>query len=134
MNNLASFFAKIEPFSKLPAFELDRLALLSRVVHHTKGESLYNEGEEAMTVWILQEGRLGIFKYSSTGKPLAIETIQPGQLFGTLCRLGETRSKYPCTAVACVDGISVQVPDRLFQDLCARYPAMIASACRLCSV
>jgi len=134
MNNLASFFSKIEPFNKLPAFELDRLAQMAHVVHHAKGEALYNEGDEAHTVWVLQEGRLGIFKYNSTGKPLAIETIQPGQMFGTLCRLGMPSSNYPCTAIACMDVTSVQVPDRIFQDLCTRYPAMIASACRLCSI
>jgi CRP/FNR family transcriptional regulator len=134
MNTLFAFFSKTEPFNKLPPHEITRLSLMAHIVHHKKGETLYNEGDEAMTVWALQEGRLAIFKYNSTGKPLAIETINPGQLFGTLCRLGGQTTTYPCTAIACCDTISVQVPDKLFQDLCTRYPAMISSACQLCSL
>jgi CRP/FNR family transcriptional regulator len=131
---LISFFSKIAPFNQLPSVEITRLSLMARVAHHKKGETLYNEGDEASSVWALQAGRLAIFKYTSTGRPLAIETINPDQLFGTLCRLGGATTTYPCTAIACCDSVSVQVPDKLFQNLYQRFPAMVSSACRLCSV
>src|ERR1700694_2762232 len=99
MNNLYTFLLKVEPFSKLPSPEVEQLSLVAQTVRHAKGEVLYSEGEEADYVWLLQEGRLEIFKYSAEGRQFAIEAIQPSQLFGTLCRLGiGAHSIYPCTA------------------------------------
>ncbi|HVO33529.1 MAG TPA: Crp/Fnr family transcriptional regulator [Elusimicrobiota bacterium] len=133
MNHLSAFLSRIEPFSQLPLEELDRVAMQAQVVKHNKSEVVYHEGEEGSHVWTLMQGRLTIFKYNSIGKPLAIETIHPKQMFGTLCRLGGTSPTYPCTAVASMNSVSVRMSDRLFQNLCTRFPAMVSSACRLCS-
>lgn len=135
MNSLAAFLIKVEPFSQIPVDEVERISLLSQVMRHQKGEVLYSEGESAAHVWILQQGRLEIFKYNSDGRPLAIESIQPKQLFGTLCRLGiQVATTYPCTAVAAGDSVSIRIPDRFFNSLYNRFPAMVSSTCRLCSL
>jgi CRP-like cAMP-binding protein len=134
MSNLSAFLSQVEPFSRLPAEEVERLALLSQVVRHTKGEVLYNEGERGAQVWVLLQGRLDIFKYNSDGKALAIESIQPKQLFGTLCRLGALSATiYPCTAIAATDCQSIRIPDRFFNSLYNRFPVMVSSTCQLCS-
>ena len=133
MNSISEFLLKVEPFSKLPVDEVERLSLLSQTVHHTKGEVVYNEGEAASSVWLLQAGQMQIFKYNPDGRPLAIESIQPKQLFGTLCRLGVADAIYPCTAIASQDSLSARIPDRYFQGLYNRFPAMVSSACQLCS-
>jgi CRP/FNR family transcriptional regulator, nitrogen oxide reductase regulator len=135
MNSLAAFLMKVEPFNRLPVEAVERLSLLSQVVRHTKGEVLYNEGESGAQVWVLMEGRLEIFKYNADGRPLAIESIQPRQLFGTLCRLGAlAATTYPCTAVAATDAVSIRIPDRFFNGLYQRFPAMVSSTCQLCSL
>ena len=135
MNSLAAFFTKIEPFNCLPAEEIERLSRRCQVTRHAKGEVLYNEGEAAVHVWVLQEGRLEIFKYSGENRALAIEAIQPNQMSGTLCRLGVLNAGiYPCTAIAAVDSVSVRMPDHFFQELYSRFPAMVSSTCQLCSL
>ena len=135
MNSIAAFLTKIPPFNGLPAEQIERLSLLCQIVQHGKGEVLYNEGENAAHVWILQSGRLEILKYNTEGRPLAIETIQPNQMFGTLCRLGAVAATtYPCTAVAAANSVSIRIPDRYFNDLYNRFPPMVSSACRLCSL
>jgi CRP/FNR family transcriptional regulator, nitrogen oxide reductase regulator len=135
MNSLSAFLTKVEPFTRLPVEEVERLSLLCQVVRHAKGEVLYNEGETAAHVWILQEGRLEILKYNNDGRSLAIESIQPKQLFGTLCRLGALKASiYPCTAIAAADSVSVRIPDRFFNGLYNRFPAMVSSTCQLCSL
>lgn len=135
MNTTSVFLSKVEPFNRLPTEELERLSLLTQVVRHAKGETIYSEGESAANVWVLQQGRLEIFKYNSDGRPLAIESIGPKQLFGTLCRLGAlTATTYPCTAVAAIDSVSLRIPDRYFNSLYNKFPALVAGACRLCSL
>lgn len=134
-NNLAAFLMTVDPFSKLPAEEVQRLSLFSQGGRHAKGESIFSEGDMADHVWILQKGRVEIYKYNGEGRPLAIEVIYPGQLFGTLCRLGAgTASTYPCTAVAATEASSLRIPDRYFNNLFDRFPAMVSSICRLCSL
>lgn len=134
MTNLSRFLAQVEPFSRLPQSEIERLASICQVVDYAKGETLYSEGESAAHVWILQSGRLEILKYNSGDRPLAIESIQPRQLFGTLCRLGTpATASYPCTAVAAVKSIAVRFPDRFFSGLYNHFPAVVLSTCQLCS-
>lgn len=135
MNSIATFLMKIEPFNQLPVEEIQRLSLLCQVTRHAKGEVLYSESEPAAHVWILQAGRLEIFKYRGEDHPVAIESIQPKQLFGTLCRLGALASStYPCTAIAATPSISIRFPDRIFAGLYNRFPALVSSTCRLCSL
>jgi len=74
------FLAQTHPFKVLPAAELDRLAGRARLKTYDKGETIYSEGDPADNVCVLIKGRIQIFKYTSQGRPLAIESI----VFGTL--------------------------------------------------
>lgn len=123
----------MEPFRGLPPAELDRLASIAQEIKHPKGETIFTEGDEATSVWVLYKGRLEIFKYTSDGKPRAIEIIRPKELFGTLCRMGGTGRSYPCTAVASIDSVSFRIPDSVFLDLFHRFPSMVSGVCTLCS-
>lgn len=132
-NAIRTFLATTEPFNKLPASELDHLASVAREVTHDKGETIYSEGEEAESVWILKTGRLEIFKYSSDGKPTAIESLGPKSLYGTYCRIGNAPCGYPCTAVAAMASSSICIPDKMFWALFERNPAFVMGMCALCS-
>jgi CRP-like cAMP-binding protein len=127
------FLAKTNPFNVLPAAELDRLAARARVKTYGKGETIYSEGDPADSVWVLSKGRIQIFKYTTQGRPLAIESIAPGELFGTLCRLGGDGRAYPCTAIASVDSETIQISDKEFLASYNRFPALVLGVCSLCS-
>jgi CRP-like cAMP-binding protein len=130
---LRQFLAQVDPFRALPGPELDRLAALSRVKPYAKGETIYTEGDAADSVWVVRDGRIQIFKYTSAGRPLAIESLGPKELFGTLCRLGSNGRSYPCTAVTATASSVVQILDRTFLDFYNRNPAMVMGVCSLCS-
>ncbi len=133
MSAVKTFLSSIDPFRGLPPAELDRLASIAQEIKHAKGETVFTEGEEAASVWVLYQGRLEIFKYTSDGKPRAIEIIQPKDLFGTLCRLGNNGRSYPCTAIASVDSVSFRIADSVFLDMFQRNPSMVSGVCALCS-
>jgi CRP-like cAMP-binding protein len=130
---MRQFLAQVDPFRALPGPELDRLATLSRLKPYGKGETIYTEGDAADSVWIVRDGRVQIFKYTSAGRPLAIESLGPKELFGTLCRLGSNGRSYPCTAVTATASSVVQILDRTFLDFYNRNPAMVMGVCSLCS-
>ena len=104
-----------------------------RTRQYAKGETIYAEGDPADSVWVVSKGRVQIFKYSSRGHPLAIESIAPGELFGTLCRLGANGRNYPCTAIAAIDSEVLQISDKEFLDVYNRFPAVVMGVCSLCS-
>lgn len=133
MEKIKSFLSAIDPFRGLPPPELDRLASIAQEITHSKGETVFTEGDDATSVWVLYQGRLEIFKYTSDGKPRAIEIIQPKELFGTLCRLGGEGRAYPCTAVASVDSVSFRIADSVFLEMFHRNPSMVSGVCALCS-
>jgi CRP/FNR family transcriptional regulator len=133
MDKLKSFLSSMDPFRGLLPTELDRLVSISQEVKHAKGETIFTEGDEATSVWVLYQGRLEIFKYTSDGKPRAIEIINPKELFGTLCRLGGEGRSYPCTAIASVDSISFRIADSVFLDMFRKNPSMVTGVCTLCS-
>jgi CRP/FNR family transcriptional regulator len=133
MNNVYSLLAQVEPFARLPANEIARVAGLARVVTFTKGECVYNEGEQASHVWVLQQGRLQTFKYSSDGRAVAVESIEPKDFFGILDRFGSRAPTYMSSVVACVEAVVIQIPETVFNDLCRRFPVVTASVCNLCS-
>jgi CRP-like cAMP-binding protein len=127
------FLSQTYPFKVLPAAELDRLSMRARIKTYGKGETIYSEGDPADSVWVLYKGRIQIFKYTTQGRPLAIESIAPGELFGTLCRLGGDGRQYPCTAIASVDSEIIQMSDKEFLASYNRFPALVLGICSLCS-
>ena len=133
VQELKAFLAKTTPFKVLPAAELDHLSSRARGVRYSKSETIYMEGDPADSVWVLTKGRVQIFKYSSEGRPLAIESIAPGELFGTLCRLGGDGKQYPCTAIASIDSEVIRISDREFLSAYSRFPALVMGVCSLCS-
>ncbi len=128
-----TYLASVQPFAALPAFDLLEVAACARACQFAKGEAVYNEGEAADSVWLLHKGRIQVFKYTSEGKPLAIESLAPGELFGTLCRLGGGGRTYPCTAVASEPTTALRILDKVFLKFYAQNPGFIRGVCSLCS-
>src|SRR4051812_35625936 len=114
--NVRKFLSQVDPFRALPPLELDRLSKLATMKSYGKGETIYTEGDAADSVWVLHNGRIQIFKYTSGGKPQAIESLGPKELFGTLCRLGNNGRTYPCTAVTSTPCTVFRILDRTFLD------------------
>jgi CRP/FNR family transcriptional regulator len=128
-----SFLKVTEPFRRLPEDELDRTISLVQETFHARDEHIYSEGEEAGHVWVLKSGRIEIIKYTSEGKPRAIETVLPGQLYGSIYdKLDEGRT-YPNNAVAYVNSVSLRIPMATFLYLMHRSLPFVTGLCMLYS-
>ena len=131
--SVREFLSGISPLSRLSSPELDRLAAGSRRVKMAKGETVFSEGERADGVWVVQTGRLEVMKYTSSGRPMAIESLTPGDIAGTLCRVGAGRDVYPCTAVTATDSTLICIPENYFWPLFQNSPLVASGVCALCS-
>lgn len=130
---IKAFLASIEPFKSLSPRSLALLTAAAKLKTYAKGDTIYGEGEKADGVWVLHEGRVQVLKSVSDGRPLAMETLAPGELFGTLCRLGRREKPYPCTAVAAEPSSVVWILERVFFECYRSDTGFVRGLCTLCA-
>jgi CRP/FNR family transcriptional regulator, nitrogen oxide reductase regulator len=132
-HEIETFLSSIAPFKALAPAEVKHVASVARPAKFAKDETVYNEGDPADSVWVLQAGRIQVFKYTSGGKPFAIESLGDGELFGTLCRMGANGRSYPCTAVAAGPTVAIRIPEKVFLSYYLKNHGFIRGLCSLCS-
>ncbi len=136
LETLYNFLASTRPFRGLPEAELKAILSRATEVRFSKGKSIFTEGDPAASVWALREGRVQILKYAANGRPLAIESLGPGEIFGTLCRLNDadlgSGSVYPCTAVAAGEVAAIKMPDSTFMACFRKNSSFSRDVCGLC--
>jgi CRP-like cAMP-binding protein len=110
----------------LPSFRaLEPLAVREILSHaHSRrieaGHSVFEEGAEAETFFLLLDGHIRVERISREGDRVIPLHIPPGQLFGIAAALG--RDTYPATAVAAAECIVLCWPMRLWDSFVETYP------------
>ena len=70
--------------------ELNRIAPHARSLRKARGEFIYVPGARADVVYILRQGRVKLSVISESGKEIAIDIIQPGEVFGEFALLDDS--------------------------------------------
>jgi CRP/FNR family transcriptional regulator len=73
---------RVQLFSGLVPDEMSRIAAHARSLRKARGEFIYIAGDRAECVYILKQGRVKLSVLSESGKEIAIDIIQPGEIFG----------------------------------------------------
>lgn len=115
------FLSQTNPFNALPPVELQRLAAVADRRSVPKGQRLYAEGDQAGQTYVVLEGQVQITRTSSDGKPLTIEILKPGELFG--CVGCAAAGEYPCEATAGTAVTVASFPMGVVTQLLERHPA-----------
>lgn len=111
----------------LPAFEglsrADLDAILSRAValRVARDAAIFDQGAEAVSFFILLDGRVRVVKSTPDGRQAIVRYIVPGELLGIAHALG--RDTYPASAIAAVDCVLLAWPGRLWADFASAYPS-----------
>ena len=82
---------RVQIFSGLGSEELTRIATHARSLRKTRGEFIYMPGDRADFVYILKNGRVKLSVLSESGKEIAIDIIQPGEIFGEFALVDESQ-------------------------------------------
>jgi len=130
---LARFLAPLEPFSRLDAKARQELASQARSETYRAKEVIFLEGWKADSAWILYTGRIDIVASTKAGRRRTLESIVPGELFGTLCRLFRKEAGYPCSAEAAVDSLVLRFPIEVFERTVRGQLEAVESMCVLCA-
>lgn len=76
--------SKVPIFSNLTHEEL--LEIVKTTGHNTykKGENIFLEGNEAQTLYLINEGKIKLFKFTKDGKQQILHILSDGDFFGEL--------------------------------------------------
>ena len=69
---------------------MSRIAAHARSLRKARGEFIYMPGDRADFVYILKQGRVKLSVLSESGKEIAIDIIQPGEIFGEFALVDES--------------------------------------------
>ena len=81
---------RLQIFSGLGREEMSHIALRARSVRRARGEFIYLPGDTADLVYFLRQGRIKLSVLSESGKEIAIDVIQPGEIFGEFALVDES--------------------------------------------
>ncbi|MFN3480791.1 MAG: cyclic nucleotide-binding domain-containing protein [Thermodesulfovibrionales bacterium] len=88
-------------FENLSEEELRRIKGLLNVVTFKKGDSIFAVGEETRGIFLIQSGRVEIFKSTVDGWKQTLSVLGPGSFFGELSIIEDRR--HEANAVAMED-------------------------------
>ena len=109
-------------FSALAERDLNAVAKISTTKSYAKGEAIFNEGEPADRLFILNSGRIEVFKLSAEGKRQILRIVLPGEVFAEAAMFsGET---YPAYADAASDCELLSIAQEEFLELLKRNPEL----------
>ncbi|MTI48715.1 Crp/Fnr family transcriptional regulator [Sporosalibacterium faouarense] len=75
---------KVPIFSNLSRDELIEIIKMTGHREYKKGETIFLEGTDANTLYIINEGRIKLFKYTKDGKEQILHILSNGDFFGEL--------------------------------------------------
>ena len=81
---------RVQLFSGLEQREMTEIAAAARNLRKGRGEFVYTPGDRADSVYVLKKGRIKLSVLSESGKEIAIDIIQPGEMFGEFALIDES--------------------------------------------
>jgi len=81
---------RVQLFFGLGPDEMSRIAAHARSLRKARGEFIYMPGDLANSVYILKQGRVKLSVLSESGKEIAIDIVQPGEIFGEFALVDES--------------------------------------------
>ncbi|HWS53253.1 MAG TPA: Crp/Fnr family transcriptional regulator [Pyrinomonadaceae bacterium] len=122
-------YGRAQIFSGLSAEEVSRVAAHARSLRRARGEFVYMPGDRADCVYVLRRGRVKLSVLSDSGKEIAIDIIQPGEILGEFALLDDAPRSNMAQAL---DEVSLWAFDRRdFTNLLMTRPKLAMSYIRL---
>ena len=115
-----SLVSSLPIFADLSAGEIDEFLRDARPLRFPKDATVFEQGQEARSFYLLLNGRVRAQKLTPAGEQVVIRFIGPGEMFGVAMAIGH--DSYPATAVAIVDSVALAWPNSAWPRLLARHP------------
>ncbi len=98
-----------------------KIGRVAREKRFRKGDLLYLAGDRADALYLLEEGRVRLFRYSN-GRALTLSIVEPGDFFGVKALFPRGRREGHAQALS--DGRLYAIPRRHLEVLLEQYPSL----------
>lgn len=102
-------------FENLSEEELQKIKGLLKEVTFKKGDSIFAVGEETRGIFLIQSGRVEIFKSTADGWKQTLSVLGPGSFFGELSIIEDRR--HEANAVAIEDSELFLIAEEDFKEI-----------------
>lgn len=115
--------------SSLPLFvdygapQLDDILAGARSIRRPRGATVFEQGEDAHSFYLLLHGRLRGVKLTPAGQQVVVRYVGPGEFFGIAVAIGQ--SVYPATMTAAADSVMLVWPSSNWPDFARKYPRLV---------
>jgi CRP/FNR family transcriptional regulator len=100
---------RVQLFSGLSEVEMKTISAAARSLRKERGEFVYMPGDRANSVYFLKKGRIKLSVLSDSGKEIAIDIIQAGEMFGEFALIDESERSNMTQAL---DDVTILVFDK----------------------
>ena len=111
-------------FSALNDTQLERVRRYSHIIDMVEGESLFFQGDEANSFYLVLSGRVKLFRVSPDGKEKVVEIMETGASFAEALMFMD-QPHYPVTATALAPSRVIAINGR-------EYKAMLRESIESC--
>ncbi len=101
-------------FSELSEEQLDRVRRHSHMIDLIEGESLFFQGDEATNFYLVESGRIKLYRVSPEGKEKVVEIMEDGATFAEALMFMD-EPHYPVTATALTPSRVIAINSRDFK-------------------
>ena len=123
-----SLVAKLPLFAGFAPDDLDAVLQEARSIRVPKNHSVFEQGEDAHSFFVLLHGHVRASKVTPTGEQIVVRYVAPGETLGVAMAIG--LSRYPATATAVDDSIVLAWPTTAWPRLVERYPSLATNTLR----
>jgi CRP-like cAMP-binding protein len=116
-------------FSQLSEEELNYIAERAVVRHFEPGQLIFSEGEACTGLWIIEAGKVRIFKSSPSGREQVLAIEGPGNSVAELPVFDG--GKYPASAASLNEAKLLFISKVDFQSLCLKHPEVALKVLRV---
>lgn len=109
-------------FNHLEDEQLDEIMKTTRSVTYKKNELIYHAGDESDSLYIINKGRVRIYRLSDSGKEQLVRMLNPGEFTGEMALFSE--STHESYAEAIVDTKICMIKRSDLQEFLLKYPSI----------
>lgn len=120
--NEESCVSLVPIFNHLEKSQMDEIMALTHSLTYKKGEMIYRAGDQSDSLYIVNIGRVRIYRLSESGKEQLLRILKPGDFTGELALFSESIHEAYATAMVDTSICSVKRSD--LQNLLIKYPSI----------
>ncbi len=121
---MQNYLARLPFFRTLPTATLSALADAAELRRFLKGDRLFEEGQPAEAVWLIQRGWVYLTKRSPQGTPVTIFTVTPDDVLCGFSAVVGPGTYYYASAVAATNTTAIRVSHAHFARLLREHPGV----------